>query len=135
MKLVLCVDDRGGLAFNHRRQSQDRAVRADMLQMCGDTKLWVSTYTAQQFGDSEQAYLMISETGFEHVPLETFCFMEDIEPEPYIDSANEIVLYHWNRLYPADRKLKLPLAQWDCVECTEFPGYSHEKITKEVYTR
>ena len=39
MRLILCVDDQGGLAFHHRRQSQDRAVRADILQMCGDTRL------------------------------------------------------------------------------------------------
>ena len=26
MKLILCVDDKGGLAFNHRRQSRDRVL-------------------------------------------------------------------------------------------------------------
>ncbi len=135
MKLILCVDDQGGLTFNHRRQSQDRAVRADILQMCGDTKLWVTAYTAQQFDDSQQADLIISETGFENAAPEDFCFAEDIKSDVYIDSASQIVLYHWNRIYPADCKLELPLIGWKHVECTEFHGYSHEKITKEVYTR
>ena len=31
MTLILCVDDRGGLSFNGRRQSQDRRVREDLL--------------------------------------------------------------------------------------------------------
>ncbi len=135
MKLILCVDDQGGLSFNHRRQSQDRAVRDNMLQMCGDTKLWVTAYTAQQFDDAQQAKLMISETGFENAASDDFCFVEDLKPETYIDSASQIVLYHWNRRYPADRKLTLPLHGWKCIKCTEFAGYSHEKITKEVYTR
>lgn len=33
MTLILCVDDRGGLSFNGRRQSQDRRVREDLLTM------------------------------------------------------------------------------------------------------
>ena len=31
MTLILCVDDRGGLSFNGRRQSQDRRVREDQI--------------------------------------------------------------------------------------------------------
>lgn len=135
MRLILCVDDQGGLGFHHRRQSQDRAVRADILQMCGDTKLWVTEYTAQQFEMEQQAHLMIVKTEFEDAALEDFCFVEDVAPEPYINGANQIVLYHWNRMYPADRKVTLPLIGWKCEQRTEFSGYSHEKITKEVYTR
>lgn len=135
MRLILCVDDQGGLTFHHRRQSQDRVVRADILQMCGDRKLWVTAYTAQQFEPEQQARLMIVKAGFEDAASEDFCFMEDIEQEPYMKGANQIVLYHWNRLYPADKKVILPLVEWKCVGSMEFPGYSHEKITKEVYIR
>lgn len=135
MRLILCVDDQGGLTFHHRRQSQDRAVRADILQMCGDTKLWVTAYTAQQFDAEQRAYLMIVKNGFEDTALEDFAFLEDAEPESYMHEADQIILYHWNRRYPADRKVTLPLTGWNCKERTEFPGYSHEKITKEVYTR
>ena len=31
MILMACVDGRNGMAFNCRRQSRDRAVRADLL--------------------------------------------------------------------------------------------------------
>ena len=30
MILAFCIDDQGGLAFNHRRQSRDRALVADL---------------------------------------------------------------------------------------------------------
>lgn len=133
MKLILCVDDQGGLSFNHRRQSQDRAVRDDILQMCGDTKLWITTYTAKQF--QQQNNLLILQNDFDNIVSNDFYFIEDINPEPYINAANEIILYHWNRRYPADRKLELPLSGWKCVQRTDFPGYSHDKITKEVYMR
>ena len=32
MILAFCIDDQGGLAFNHRRQSRDRAVCARILE-------------------------------------------------------------------------------------------------------
>ena len=35
MKLILCVDDKGGLAFNHRRQSRDRVLNERILMHCG----------------------------------------------------------------------------------------------------
>ena len=32
MIAVVCVDDRGGMLFNRRRQSQDRLLRQDLLE-------------------------------------------------------------------------------------------------------
>lgn len=49
MILMACVDGRNGMAFNCRRQSRDRAVRADLLAEVGEACLWVSGATARQF--------------------------------------------------------------------------------------
>ena len=49
MILMACVDGRNGMAFNCRRQSRDRAVRADLLAEAGEARLWVSGATARQF--------------------------------------------------------------------------------------
>lgn len=135
MKLILCVDEQGGLAFHARRQSQDRTVRKDLLQLCSSHVLWVTPYTARQFDIAEQDLLMITETGFDHIPQDAYCFLENIDPLPYMTDATEIVLYHWNRVYPSDQRLILPLVGWHCIEQIEFAGFSHEKITREVYKR
>lgn len=135
MKLILCVDAQGGLAFHNRRQSQDRMLRLDLLQLCRGHALWVTPYSARQFDAAEQSFLTITETGFEHAPEDAYCFLENINPLPYISNTAEIVLYHWNRVYPSDQKLDLPLEGWNCIQQTEFSGFSHEKITREVYKR
>ena len=49
MILIVCVDDNMGMAFNHRRQSQDRLLRRRLLERVGASKLWMSPYTARQF--------------------------------------------------------------------------------------
>ena len=41
MIVCLCLDDREGLFFNHRRQSRDRAVLQDVGETVGQGRLWV----------------------------------------------------------------------------------------------
>ena len=47
----------------------------------------------------------------------------------------KIIVFWWNRHYPSDRKFDLDLSKWNKVSEEEFAGYSHEKITKEVYEK
>ena len=61
MKLILCVDDKGGLAFNHRRQSRDRVLNERILMHCGMHRLWISPYTAKLFGEDTAVRLCIAE--------------------------------------------------------------------------
>ena len=49
MILIACVDDRGGIAFNHRRQSSDSVVRNRILELTAGSRLWMNEYSAKQF--------------------------------------------------------------------------------------
>ena len=53
----------------------------------------------------------------------------------YEGKITEIVLYKWNRDYPADVIFEVDLSKWRLEERKDFSGYSHEKITKEIYNR
>ena len=63
------------------------------------------------------------------------CFVENEPLAPYTDQINKIILYRWNRKYPADVHFDISLNGWQLVESYDFKGYSHEKITEEVYER
>ena len=39
MYIIICLDDNNGLAFNHRRQSQDRIVAEDIRKTVGKETL------------------------------------------------------------------------------------------------
>ena len=57
-------------------------------------------------------------------------------PAPWLDRLEEVRLYRWGRVYPADVWLGLDLADgWALVSQEQFPGWSHDTITKEVYRR
>ena len=50
------------------------------------------------------------------------------------EQIEQFIIYRWNRVYPADVSVEIGV-EWKLTETEEFPGFSHEKITKEVYCR
>lgn len=134
MILIACVDDRGGMRFNRRRQSQDRLLRQDLLEEAGGRPVWLSPYSLKQFPDPPEN-LRCAEEFFHRAGEGELCFFEDVDPAPWLERAEGVILYHWNRRYPADLYFPLPLEGWTLARREEFPGSSHERIKKEVYTR
>ena len=65
------------------------------------------------------------------------CFVEEPPLLPWLDRLEGLVLYRWNRRYPADAWLDVRPGPpgWTLARREEFSGHSHERITKEVYTR
>lgn len=127
MILAVCVDNAFGMAFAGRRQSKDAALRAQLLALSGGS-LRMSPYSAKQFAEDVYAaddYLSGAEAG-------QWVFLEKGDYLQYADRIEQIVLFRWNRDYPADQHFKFP-GQWHLVSTVDFPGTSHEKITQEVY--
>ena len=52
MIVMLCVDDKYGMMFNCRRQSQDRVLRERIQKLTGGKPLWMNAYSRKQFEDS-----------------------------------------------------------------------------------
>ena len=42
MTVFICLDDKNGMLFNHRRQSRDKAVIEDMLSFAGYEKIYMA---------------------------------------------------------------------------------------------
>lgn len=149
MTIIVCVDEKNGLMFNHRRQSRDSAVCRDMLRECNGKKLYMTAYSGKLFEtvsedreamDSEgmaEAEIQISEDILKQAGEEDACFIEDTEISGFEGEIQKVILYKWNRRYPADRYFTLDLSDeaWELHRTEEFKGSSHERITKEIYRR
>ena len=48
MTVVVCVDEQGGILFNHRRVSSDRAAIGNLLEYIGDMPLYMSQYSSNK---------------------------------------------------------------------------------------
>ncbi|MDD7738763.1 MAG: ribonuclease Z [Fusicatenibacter sp.] len=131
MIAIVCLDDREGMMFQHRRVSSDRTVIAKVEELCQNRTLWIHPCSQGLFAfpvQMDEAFLSKAAQG-------DFCFVENQSLKPYEDSIESLIIFWWNRKYPADVHLGLDLKEWKRIATEEFAGYSHEKITKEVYQR
>ncbi len=129
MKIILCIDDNNGLKFNGKRLSRDRMIYEDIMSYVNTLQI------------DKEAKILFEEDVVNiyktiNVTSDDYYFVEDNGFINYLSQINEIVLYYWNRRYPADTYFdKNILLEFKLKESKEFKGFSHEKITKEVYIR
>lgn len=136
MILIACVDDNFGMLFNKRRQSQDRLLREHILQLTAGNHLWMNHYSAKQFEPIDAPQINIDDSFLNEAVPGDFSFVENVDILPYEKWIEKIILYKWNRKYPADLYFNISLQEhWTLLQTTDFVGSSHDKITEEIYTR
>ena len=135
MRIIICLDDRDGFLFNNRRQSMDRMVHRDMVEYVSQNRLWMSNYSYKNFTvASENCHA--NDAYADLMQSNDYCFAEDRFILDNLQRADEIIIYRWDRTYPSDVKFSAEILEnWNLVEKFDFSGYSHEKITREVYRR
>ncbi len=125
--------------FNRRRQSRDRTVIEDIVRevrSSWDKVLFMGEYSRTLFETSENTEIKYCITDdFLDIAADAWCFVEDRALADYVGQISQLVIYRWNRHYPSDRYFDIDLDKqgFSLIEATEFAGYSHEKITKEIY--
>ena len=124
MKIAVCLDDNFGMLFNGRRQSRDKEVYEDMIRE-GGGKMSVLPFSQKLFSEDERVSLFSGDA--------ELLFLEDQSPESFF--ADELILYFWNRAYPADVYLNSDLESYVLQDTTEFCGSSHQCITKRRYIK
>lgn len=130
MICIICLDQKDGMIFNHRRQSQDRCVRKDILDMVGNDNLYMTAYSYKQF-EEKRKNIIVSENAYNEADRGEYYFIEN---EIFDESKIEkIIVYRWDKVYPADYRFQF--THWELIDLSEFQGYSHEKIVKEVYIK
>ncbi len=134
MNVIVALDDRNGMMFNHRRQSRDRVMNERILALCGGT-LRLNAVSAKLFEGIVSAHLTVSDRFLDEAGEDDWCFAEDTILKPYEGRIGKLVVFRWNRLYPSDRTFDLNLAEWTLVSQVDFAGSSHDRITEEVYTK
>ena len=132
MNLIVCLDDKNGMMFNKRRQSQDRLLRERVLALVPG-KLYMSAYSAKQFGENEK--IIVCEDYASVAGENDFCFAEDKEIS--LENVNQIIIYRWNRQYPADVHFGFDTEDEGIalVSTEELIGNSHPVITEKIFKK
>ena len=132
MNLIVCLDKRNGMMFGGRRQSRDKLLCERVLALTTG-KLYMSEYSAKIFPESEK--ISVCAEFFSAAGKNDYCFCE--EPPITLENAETIIIYRWNRHYPADRHFGFDLEAlgFTLVSAEEFIGNSHPVITEQIFKK
>ncbi len=139
MKIIVCLDDKGGMLFNGRRQSRDSALISHMLALTGGRRLYMNEYSARLFGEDirrKAKNVTVDDAFLFFAGEEDYCFVENEDVSDFLDVIDEVIIYRWGRVYPSDVRFPVSMfaPRWRLTHTEEFPGTSHEKITVSRYS-
>ena len=136
MTVFLCIDERGGMIFNKRRQSRDRKLIEDVSKISADGILYISDFSEDLFEDSTASVIVVSDP-LESAPAGSYAFVESPPLKPYLDKIEKLIIYKWNERYPFDKKIDFSPQdeRFSLTESLDFEGKAHKKITREIYSR
>ena len=128
MTIIICLDKNNGYQFGGKRQSADREIRKRILAI--DETIRCDEYTASQFEEDERNRLTISDSYLNTINGTCFIEKADISNLKY----DRLVVFWWNRSYPTTKKFTIPEG-FRSVSKENFTGYSHERITMEIFEK
>ena len=131
MTVIICLDDQSGMAFNKRRQSRDSRVTEDLKAEFSEDGIKIAPYSEPLFAAADVKYTVCEDLASER---DGVLFVETFDPATLSDRIRRLVIYRWNRQYPADLFCTLDprRTEWNLRSVKEFCGTSHERITREI---
>lgn len=98
-------------------------------ELTKESKLWIHPFSSVLFPEAS-----INEHFLDEAKNGEFCFLENMQPKT-AEQIDGIYLFRWNRTYPYDTVLNIPMKLFRKTYEESFAGKSHDKITLEVYER
>ncbi|MBR3631345.1 MAG: hypothetical protein IKN55_12855 [Oscillospiraceae bacterium] len=133
MVLITCVDQKNGLSFNGRRQTSDSAVYADICNYAADHFCGIEMASSTMEAMSGYLRRIGSETNPAATEPKQARFAEMDDCQGLDTLYDTLILYRWDKTYPADTFLSIGLQHYRLIEKQEMTGSSHKTIVKEVY--
>lgn len=135
MILIFTLDDQNGTNLAGKRQSRDRVVGEKIIELANG-HLHILEKTASFFKNNDMSNIPCTIfSDLWQLPDDAVFFTESVVPKELMERAEKIYVFRWNRQYPSMVQDRVMLETFNKTIVEEFPGYSHEKITLEVYNK
>ena len=116
--MIICLDDNYGMLFNNRRQSRDIQVFEDIKKSV-EGRLLIRPFSEKlliSYSSECAIDYIVDEKMLENAAESDTCFVEDVMIGDYLD-------------------IDIKKCGYKPIHISDFPGKSHEKITKEVFEK
>ena len=135
MKLIVMIDNEGGVSFNDRRQSRDRYLNEYIVERIGNAKLWMNSYTYTLFDDLNCENIIVDDDFIRKMVVEDYAICEKMSLHELESKIDFLIVCNWNRDYPYDTTLDIDKKNYDVKKICDVGGKSHEKITIEEWRK
>ena len=133
MNVIICLDDNNGMLFNNRRQSRDKAVLSDAFKCLQGERLHITPFSEGLMADYSDSVAVCDDAS--SIENGQWLFCESIDLTQLSDKIEKLVVYRWNRVYPADLRCELDFSLFSLVDEVELEGNSHPVITKQAFVK
>ncbi len=134
MTAVICIDNYAGIGYNKRRQTRDAGIIRDAVSMCKGGRIVITPTSEKLFAGIPHicAENPLSVMGKDDLYYAEFDVFEDV-----FDKADTVVIYSWNRAYPADVYFQYDPEEHGMTAESEtlINGTSHDDVIKRVFVR
>ena len=132
MTLIVCLDQKGGMLFNNRRQTLDYELVNIIAKSFSD--IHISHFSEKYF---QGAKCKISSNPFLEATEESTVFLEDTGAIDYIEKIDRLIIYRWDCVYPADTYFDITPKEVGFRLCgkVKFSTKVHADIVKEIYKK
>ena len=138
ISFIVCIEDRYGISFNKRLIGRDKFVDEYLEEKLTKSKVfadqnyinYVKNCRIKNIKDQRISDLVNSKE-------EITIFCSSKESLEYLENADEIVIFYWNRRYPADLYLDYDIVANDyCLSerVEDIEGSTHI-LTKEIWRK
>ncbi len=136
MTVIVCIDNARGMLFNKRRQSKDEYLIDDIRRLANGKMVYISPFSEKLLNRYSLPFKAL-DNPLDGRERDDIVFIENIPLKEYIEDIDRLIVYKWNRDYPADLYLDIDTKNdgFKIKSRREFAGKSHEKITREDYER
>lgn len=136
MTVFICLDTRGGMMFNKRRQSRDVRVIEDIIRASAEKPLYISDFSEELFA-GKRANIVCVQSPLDEAPSDACVFIENEHLGRHIDKIDKLIIYNWSEAYPFDFRLDIKPEEcgFKIKSRREFVGNSHEKVTREDFIK
>lgn len=112
MIAIVCLDDKNGMVFNKRRQSRDCCVVERILDMTEGGCLWIHPFSEPLLMEKEAEQIHVRQEFLKCAGDGEYCFVENHGLRTVEEKIEKLIVFRWNRVYPADLRLDLALEDW-----------------------
>ena len=127
MILAVALSENQGMTFNKRRLSRDRTLISDLFSF-SEKRLYVTEFSRKLF--PEESVRLTNNP--DALAEDDVFFCERAEDLPH-NRASAVIIYRWNEAYPTDARFDYDMSAYVLAESVDFEGYSHKKITREIW--